>query len=66
MIADRVERLEHKPLDEQVLLPSRTSWNKKNPTRELPYFVRDEYQIRTGASELRMTHRGLATPRIRR
>ena len=47
MIADLVERVEGGHLAEQDVLPSRTSWNKENPSQEVPHFVRDEYQIRT-------------------
>ena len=36
MIADLVERVEGGHLAEQDVLPSRTSWNKKNPTQEVP------------------------------
>ena len=34
-------------LAELEVPPSRTSWNKKNPTQEVPCSVRDEYQVRT-------------------
>ena len=46
-VADQVERVEGGHLAEQDVLLSRTSRNKENPTQEVPYFVRDEYQIRT-------------------
>ena len=39
MIADLVERVEGGHLAVQNVQPSCTSWNKKNPTQEVPYFV---------------------------
>ena len=47
MIADLVERVEGGHFAEQDVLPSRTSWNMKNLTQEVPYFVRGGYHIRT-------------------
>ena len=64
MIADLVERVEGGRLAEQDVLPCRTSWNKKNSTREVPYFIADENQIRTHAL-LAPLHKAMTDHRAR-
>ena len=57
-IADLVERVKGGHLAEQDVLPSRTSWTKKNPTQELPYFVRDECLWHLGSLQKRQVQQG--------
>ena len=47
LIADLFERVEGGHLAEQDVLPSRTSWNRRNPTQEVPHFASGENHIRT-------------------